>query len=162
MGFSRKGFERLSAAGVATWWSAQAQEGGAKVKVAMGDTHGVWLKADGSVWTWGGNDRGQLGMDVDHTFAPTRVPEVSGIRDIAAGDRFTAAVRNELGDGTTKDSGKPAQVSGLTGVSAVAARAQHILALRSDGTVWIWGSDPSSSASSLPHKVADLSGVVGD
>ena len=128
----------------------------------------------GSVWTWGANSRGQLGIDSDHAFVPMRVPELSGIRDIAAGDRFTAAVRNdgtlwtwgendygELGDGTTKDSPKPKQVAGITGVVAVAARAQHILALRSDGTVWGWGDDPASSViAAAARKVADFSGVV--
>jgi alpha-tubulin suppressor-like RCC1 family protein len=158
---------------VATWWGAAAQEGAVQAKLGIGDTHGVWLKADGSVWTWGGNSRGQLGIDGDHAFAPMPVPELSGIRDVAAGDRLTAAVRNdgrlwtwgeneygELGNGTTKDSPKPTQVAGLTGVMAVAARAQHILALRSDGTVWAWGDDPASSASPQPHKVAGLSGVL--
>jgi alpha-tubulin suppressor-like RCC1 family protein len=103
MGFSCDGFARavcrlalgVSAAGVASWWGAAAQEGAAQVKVRMGDTHGVWLKADGSVWTRGANNRGQLGIDGDHAFAPMRVPELSGIRDIAAGDRFTAAVRDD-------------------------------------------------------------------
>ncbi|QIK38854.1 hypothetical protein GWK36_13685 [Caldichromatium japonicum] len=36
-------------------------------------------------------------------------------------------------------SGLPVRVKGLTDVVAIAARANHTLALRADGTVWGWG-----------------------
>lgn len=145
---------------VSTWWCAAAQ-----VKVQMGDTHGVWLKADGSVWTWGGNAHGQLGVDGDHAFTPVRAPGLSGMRDVAAGDQFSVAVGS---DGTLwtwggfggKDFPRPVQAAGLTGVAAVAARAQHILVLRADGTVWVWGDDPASRPAPAPRQVEGLIGVV--
>ncbi|HEV3292287.1 MAG TPA: hypothetical protein VG123_25200, partial [Streptosporangiaceae bacterium] len=45
----------------------------------------------------------------------------------------------QLGDGTTTTRLAPVQVTGLTGVTQVAASCDHSLALRSDGTVWAWG-----------------------
>ena len=34
---------------------------GGIVVIAAGDTHSLALRADGKVWIWGANDRGQLG-----------------------------------------------------------------------------------------------------
>ena len=42
----------------------------------------------------------------------------------------------QLGDGTTISRLTPVQVSGLTGVTAIAAGYWYSLALKSDGTVW--------------------------
>jgi hypothetical protein len=47
--------------------------------------------------------------------------------------------QHKLGDGTTTDRSTPVQVTGLTGVTQVAAYSYVSLALRSDGTVWAWG-----------------------
>jgi alpha-tubulin suppressor-like RCC1 family protein len=44
-----------------------------------------------------------------------------------------------VGNSTFTDSAVPASVPELTGVVAIAAGGGHILALKSDGTVWTWG-----------------------
>ena len=45
----------------------------------------------------------------------------------------------QLGDGTTTNKTTPVQVSGLSGVIAIAAEGNCTAALKSDGTVWAWG-----------------------
>ena len=47
----------------------------------------------------------------------------------------------QLGDGKTANSDVPVAVHGLTGVTAIAAGAEHALALLSDGTVSAWGAN---------------------
>ncbi|HYO66162.1 MAG TPA: hypothetical protein VEU33_08775 [Archangium sp.] len=46
-----------------------------------------------------------------------------------------------MGDGTATRRLTPVQVTGLTGVVAVATNSSHALALHTDGTVWAWGNN---------------------
>ena len=66
----------------------------------------------------------------------------------------------ELGDGTTTNRPTPVPVSGLTGVTAVAAGNTFSLALLSDGTVRNWGSGGSTSMQTTPVQVPGLTGVI--
>src|SRR5688500_16065288 len=64
------------------------------VDVAVGRNHACALRADGQVWCWGRNDRGQLG---DATFVDrANAAPVGGLDDaiaLSAGPAHTCAVR---------------------------------------------------------------------
>ena len=52
------------------------------VSIAVGDTHILALKSDGTVWAWGTNDRGELGNGNNIN---SNVPvQVSGLSDVVA------------------------------------------------------------------------------
>ncbi|HYA26590.1 MAG TPA: hypothetical protein VEE82_01195 [Thermodesulfovibrionales bacterium] len=74
----------------------------------------------------------------------------------------------QLGDGSSDlSSGAPVQVSGLAKITAITAGDFHTLALKSDGTVWTWGSngngqlgDGTTADSATPVQVIGLTGVA--
>jgi hypothetical protein len=108
------------------------------VAIAAGALHGLALRRDGSVWAWGSNSQGELG---------------DGANVFNATNFFTNALKRNT----------PVQVVGLTNVVAVAAGFSHSLALKSDGTVWAWGSNLGNGTldlSNTPIVVSGLTGVV--
>src|SRR5262249_35526155 len=143
------------------------------------------LKADGTVWGWGGNGFGQLG-DGTTTLrtTPVQVRNLTGAGAIAAGGyhslalvRYDGAVwawgwngSGQLGLGNNTDSVTPLQVPGLSGVSSLSGGGYHSLALaRADGSIWAWGDNGdgelglgnnSNAGTNSPQKIPGLSGVV--
>jgi hypothetical protein len=73
----------------------------------------------------------------------------------------------QLGNGTILSSATPQQVSGLSGVSAIAAHYRYSLALKADGTLWAWGANyagqlgiGTNQNSNVPIQVQHLSDVI--
>jgi Regulator of chromosome condensation (RCC1) repeat len=112
------------------------------------------VRSDGTAWAWGSNFHGELGDGTtDARFAPVQVTGLTGVTQVAGGCDHSLALRSDgtvwawggntvgqLGRGTiTGGEVTAAPVSGLAGVTKIAAGCEFSLALRSDGTVWAWG-----------------------
>lgn len=133
------------------------------VAVACGETHTAALKSDGTLWTWGSNYGGTLGssavpMDEYH---PTPTQVLDQVAAVSCGDYFTAAIRtdgslwmwgansfNALGNGrvgnVTRPTGDVIQTIPLKvmdGVSAVSCGSHHAAAIKTDGSLWVWGNN---------------------
>src|SRR5690606_37885342 len=69
---------------------------GALIDLDGGLTHTVALASDGSVWTWGSNLLGELGVGIPpiQSQAPQKVG-IADVVDIAAGDHFTLALKSD-------------------------------------------------------------------
>jgi len=107
------------------------------------------------IWTFGRNRVGQLGSVPPNTSIPWPMHEARHWVAVSAGGEHTLAltdqgdvyawgtnVDGELGNGTTTDSMLPVQVTGLTGITLIAAGGSHSLAYRgSDGALFGWGSN---------------------
>lgn len=125
------------------------------VDVAAGLGHSVVATAERQVWAWGENYFGQVGIGVEdgeHQTTPQLVPDLTGVRRVAAGAGHTLAVTyggavwawgdnadGQLGDGTQTTRYSPVPVPDLTKVATMDAGGFHSLAVQRDGTAWAWG-----------------------
>jgi alpha-tubulin suppressor-like RCC1 family protein len=139
----------------------------------------------GTVWAWGHNFYGQIGDGtILQRTTPVPVDDLMGVVDVSAGGNFSLALksdgtvwtwgsneRGEMGIGTTtpSTSNRPIKIPSLSSVIAIAAGSDYSLALKSDGTVWSWGSNTTGqlgigTTDFQPHptplQVPGLSGVV--
>lgn len=124
--------------------------------VSAGWNHSLAIKSDGTLWAWGRNSSGQLGVgDTANRNSPAPVGDATNWAQVAGGEGHTVAVRsngtlwawgaNDSGQLGQGDSGSgtqrlaPTRVGTATNWTRVAAGAAHNLALRSNGTLWAWG-----------------------
>jgi alpha-tubulin suppressor-like RCC1 family protein len=151
-------------------------------RMTAGHYHSAAVRTDGTVWAAGRNNSGQLGDGTTSQRSTPVIATLTGARSISAGEYHTLAVTRDgnvhawgsniygqLADGTSGNQrSTPNQVSGLTGVVAVAAGVSHSLALTSGGQVWSWGrnnngqiGDGGTSTRLTPYQVPGLSDVAG-
>jgi uncharacterized repeat protein (TIGR01451 family)/fimbrial isopeptide formation D2 family protein len=126
------------------------------------DRYSLAQRADGTVWAWGANGGGALGIGpADSSKVPVQVLGTGGVGfltdvvAIAASAYHSVALLaggtvrawgDVLGDGSPpfgSTSNVPVAVSVLTGITAIAAGGQHDLALDGNRTVWAWGRSPT-------------------
>lgn len=123
------------------------------VAVAAGYSHTLFVKSDGTLWTMGYNNMGQLGLGIGN-YAQKKSPVnmASGVVAVAAGNYYSLFIKNdgtlwgmgenlygELGNGTTTSTNIPIYMA--NNVVAVAAGYGHSLFVKNDGTLWAVGAD---------------------
>lgn len=149
-----------------------------------GATHVLALRDDGTVWAWGGNMSGELGVEVVTPARATAgvVPGLSGVVQVAAGSGFSLALKSDgtvlgwgganvgqLGAGTVGASTVDPVEADVVDVAFIAAGQQHAMAVHEDGAVSSWGANTfgqlgigSDSGFRLdPQGVTGLGDVVG-
>lgn len=125
------------------------------LSAAAGKGFSLALKADGTLWSWGDNATGQLGQGATPATPLVPKPIAGGSRWVAfsAGMSHTLAIKDDgtlwawglndqgqLGINSTSNQSSPQQVTATAGPwKAVAAGEHHSLALKADGTLWVFG-----------------------
>jgi alpha-tubulin suppressor-like RCC1 family protein len=159
-------------------------------RLSVGGDHSVVLTADGLVYSWGMNDRGQLG---DGTLVNSTEPVALStgtllagktIAGVCAGGKFTLVATTDnmlfawghnstgqLGNNSTTDSRVPVAVV-MNGVLSgkvlkqISTGIDHVQVLTQDGLVYSWGSGASgqlgngSSAQSLVPVAVTTTGAL--
>ena len=148
-------------------------------RVSAGGFHTIATKNDGTLWTFGYNAFGQIGSGTTAN-ASSPVQTISGgtnWRHISTGLSTSAAVKDDgtlwlwgfggggrLGTDSTLAQSSPVQtVSGGTNWKQVSLGCHHSAAIKTDGTLWLWGCGAcgrlgSNSEASVSSPVQTISG----
>ncbi|XP_059644769.1 ultraviolet-B receptor UVR8 [Cornus florida] len=114
-------------------------------EIAAGGYHSLALTDDGSVWCWGDNVYGQLGLDGGHSLVPVLL---ESFLEVGSSDSST--------DEPEMKSKAPLKVS------SVKAGGMMSLAIDNLGALWMWGNCPQRNSSSedglAPMPVLNLHG----
>ena len=133
--------------GALTDWSTCAANG------SIVNSHCAAIKTDGTLWTWGVNSSGQLGIRlITSRSSPVQVGTLTTWKNVAVGDSHTMAIKTDgtlwgwgqnssgqIGDDTTSGKSSPVQVGTLTNWRSVSAGNGQTIAIKTDGTAWAWG-----------------------
>ncbi|NBS70056.1 hypothetical protein EBT31_14260 [bacterium] len=137
--------------GALTTWAQVAAGGG-------GSTFAI--KTDGTLWSWGYNYTGNLGLNDSGPYtrrsSPVQIGALTTWKQISAGDDHALAIKTDgtlwtwgnngsgrLGLGDTANRSSPVQIGALTTWSQAGGALSHSVSLKTDGTLWSWGSNTS-------------------
>jgi hypothetical protein len=112
----------------------------------------VAVKTDGTLWSWGYNFYGQLGLsNLTYYSSPKQIGALTNWLTISSGQYSCASVKAngtlwtwgynldvQLGLGNTTDRSSPVQVGALTNWSTISINGCTFSA-KTDGTLWSWG-----------------------
>lgn len=123
--------------------------------ISFGSGHAIAIKTNGTLWSWGDNFAGQLGLGTsgaaNYKSSPNQVGALTTWLNIAAGNTCSFATKTDgtlwswgqnnfgqLGLGNITYYSSPKQVGALTTWLNIVVRA-HTIATKTDGTLWSWG-----------------------
>lgn len=156
--------------------------GATMTAIAAGANFSIALQSDGTVWAWGQNNRGQLGVgwprpgEADDLYpAPVSV-ELDDIVSVAAAGYAAFALDSsgtvwawgdnqqfQLATGDNQSRGVPEPVAGLPPIDSIWPASDHVHAVDTDGDVWVWGAGgwhfglPTADSRPTPSLVPEFS-----
>lgn len=139
-----------------TWKNVPNTNASSLFTMSSGNSHGAAIKTDGTLWLWGKNDYGQLGTN-NTAYKSTPVTTFAGgttWRQVVCGRYITAAIKTDgtlwlWGENPSGQLGVGDQVSrstpvttfaGGTNWSNISLGSACAMAVKTDGTLWCWGS----------------------
>ena len=115
--------------------------------------HTMAVKTDGTLWAWGNNANGKLGLgDTTNRSSPVQVGSLTDWLTPWAGSASSACVKTDgtlwiwgsggdgqLGLGNVTSYSSPKQLGALTNWSTISSGLGSWAAIKTDGTLWAWG-----------------------
>jgi alpha-tubulin suppressor-like RCC1 family protein len=116
------------------------------------------IKNDGTLWAWGSNNDGRLGLNnTTSNSSPVQVGSLNNWAHVMPGSgSFSLAIKTDgtlwswglngsgqLGLGDTTNRSSPVQVGSLTDWAYAGVTSAGSFALKTDGTIWAWGTNSS-------------------
>jgi alpha-tubulin suppressor-like RCC1 family protein len=127
--------------------------------LSAGYNHTTAIKTDGTLWTWGRNYRGELGTNntITRSTPVTTFAGGTNWKQVSAGSIHTAAIKTDgtlwtwgynsygnLGTNNTITRSTPVTTfAGGTDWKQVSAGNRYTSAIKTDGTLWVWGRNTS-------------------
>jgi len=123
-------------------------------KISVGVDFMAAIKTDNTLWMWGHNLYGQLGLeDLEFRSSPVQIGSLTNWDKVVCGAGHTLAVktdgtlwswgvnnRGELGQGDLVKRSSPVQVGSLTTWDKLSATQTYSsYGIKTDGTLWSWG-----------------------
>ncbi|NLM10153.1 MAG: hypothetical protein GX213_05125 [Clostridiaceae bacterium] len=141
------------------------------VAISAGETHAAAIDNKGVLYTWGGNQYGQLGdgTTTDRS-VPKPVPGITNAKSVVCGFRSTFVLCEDglvysFGDKgfIGRDYGEntlPVAIKELTDIIEIDSNSYDNIALKSDGTVYDWGWNSHEEIHDIPKKVKEVKDIV--
>jgi alpha-tubulin suppressor-like RCC1 family protein len=122
-------------------------------QISAGASHTIAIKENGTLWSWGHNGHGELGLgNYTSNNKPQQIGKDTNWEQISAGGSFNLAIKKngtlwswgynyygQLGLGNSNTYNSPQQVGTDSTWEIVASGSNHIVALKKNGTLWSCG-----------------------
>ena len=129
------------------------------------------IKTDGTLWMWGFNSTGELGINAtgNRNTPVTTFAGGTNWKQVSTGDA-TAAIKTDgtlwtwgfnnngrLGDNTTTNRNTPVTTfAGGTNWKQVSTEILHMAATKTDGTLWLWGSNANGGELGINNVISPI------
>lgn len=131
---------------------------------SLGYNHVLAIKTNGTLWSWGLNQKGQCGNGTfgnqNYVLAPQQIG-TDNWQSVATGSEHSLAVKTDgtlwtwgwntfgqLGTGNVNDQASPIQIGIESNWAKVYSTDRSSFAIKTDGTLWSWGNVGNGSNSS--------------
>ena len=130
-----------------TWGVGRTKIGGA------GGNSGSAIRTDGTLWSWGQNEKGQLGLnqaEATQYSSPVQIPGTTW-SSVSGSYRANVAIKTDgtlwtwgwghegvLGQNSQTERSSPTQIPGTTWSKSYVGK-WFMIATKTDGTLWSWG-----------------------